>query len=102
MSAYADTNVRSRWDVAGWLAGMLAASKAGFLDDDRNASGRGRERHPRPWLTTVSRLCLAPGLDGLIERQLAVLDGVRAVGGQRGVAVLVDRVRAQHGAAVLG
>src|SRR4051794_32571911 len=41
-------------------------------------------------------------LDRLVELQLAVLDLVDAVVGERGVAVLVDRVGAEDAVAVLG
>src|SRR4051795_1758805 len=46
-------------------------------------------------------LLLLLRLDDLVERQLAALDAVSAVVRQRRVAVLVDRVRPQHGLAVL-
>src|SRR3954452_19006615 len=41
------------------------------------------------------------GLDHLVEDELAAFDPVSAVVGQRRVAVLVDRVRAEHGLTVL-
>src|SRR4051794_27228893 len=41
-------------------------------------------------------------LDRLVELQLAVFDAICAVIGERRVAVLVDRVGAEHALAVLG
>src|SRR5436305_5722793 len=49
----------------------------------------------------VPGLALRLGLDDLVEHQLAALDLVSAVIGERGVAVLVDRVLAEDRVAVL-
>src|SRR3954447_3660056 len=88
---------------AGGPAGMLAASMyvcPYVRKGDRPGSGL----PPLPAEhTPVGGLCLAGlSLDGLVEGQLAILDGVDAVVGERRIAVFVDRVRAEHGLTVLG
>src|SRR5215217_4905673 len=87
---------------AGGPAGMLAASM--YECPYVRKGDRPGEESPLPAEhTPVGGLCLGRlGLDGLVEHELAVLDGVDAVVGERGVAVLVDRVRAEHGLAILG
>src|SRR4051794_36036880 len=94
-------NFCSRCEATGLFAGMLAASMTVFPGRRRN-EGRGRtvpspaERYDfAGWLAGLR-------LDRLIEGQLAVLDSVDAVVRQRRVAVLVDRVRAEHRLTVLG
>src|ERR1700754_4310106 len=65
---------------------------------------RGRAAWPAP-VTGRSFTCGSAarvGLDDLVERQLAVLDLVQTVIGERGVAVLVDVVRAEHRLTALG
>src|SRR4051812_6034794 len=88
---------------AGGPAGMLAASiyVCPYVRERRPA-GSGINPLPAEH-TPVGGLCLARlSLDGLVEHELAVLDRVDPVVRERGVAVLVDRVRAEHGLAVLG
>src|SRR4051812_42845932 len=71
---------------------MLAASMA-------QVSGNGRARGPArlPGRRSARRR----RLDRLVELQLAALDLVQTVVGERGVAILVDGVRAEHALAVL-
>src|SRR4051812_48439639 len=98
---------------AGGPAGVLAASIESLCKGERGRPGRKGDRpgaeNPLPaehtpmgggGLWPVGLLALR--LDRLVELQLAVDDLVRAVVGERGVAVLVDRVRAEHALAVLG
>src|SRR3954454_19898259 len=88
---------------AGGPAGMLAASIDVCVPTSEKATGRKRVNPLPAEHTPVGGPCLAGlRLDGLVERQVAVLDRVDAVVGQRRVAVLVDRVRAEHRLAVLG
>ena len=67
-----------------------------------------RPRRGREFLPTPGRgMSFSPGSAGLsldrgVELQLTAVDRVDAVVGEGGVAVLVDRVRAEHALAVLG
>src|SRR3954452_24180201 len=56
---------------------------------------------PGRFLRQAMVLALRLGLDHLVEYELAALDAIRAVVGERRVAVLVDRVLAEDRVAVL-
>src|ERR1044072_4824947 len=63
---------------------------------------RGRDFLPPPGRRSVRRRSAGRlGLDRRVELQRAIGDRVHAVVGQRRVAVLVDRVRTEHGGAIL-
>src|SRR5215210_6960639 len=92
-------NALSRSPLTAGPAGTDAASMVWKLLRTPRAGG-GKFRH-RP-IRRKEACLVGRCLDGLVELQLATLDRVDAVVRQRGVAVLVERVRAEHALAVLG
>src|SRR5215208_5700848 len=82
-----------------FATGRLAGTEAASMCCQLQSAGGPRSR--APGRSGVRSGALALCLDRLVERQLSTLDGIGAVVRERGVAVLVDRVRAEHALAVL-
>src|SRR3954469_12758841 len=80
-------------------AGTVAASMVWIAS--QNGRAPGGDFSPLPAPRTSGSVLAAPCLDRLVELQLATVDRVDAVVGERRVAVLVDRVGAEHTLAVL-
>src|SRR5215207_1640498 len=80
-------------------AGTVAASMVSVAS--QNAQGPGAEVPP-PAARTSGSVLVGRCLDGLVELQLAAVDRVDAVVREGRVAVLVDRVGAEHAGAILG
>src|SRR5215210_3398686 len=99
MRPYVPMNARSRSPFTAGLAGTDAASMVVELLRTPRAGG-GKLFRPRP-IQRQEACLVGRCLDGLVELQLATLDRVDAVVRQRRVAVLVERVRAEHALAVL-